>query len=398
MKIAVIKLGSRIAYGGKDTSGGNGEAKSIIRMLDEAGADIHVYTKILKKDKNPSHLTFWNIEDEYEGINSRGYEALVVLNGNVNFFGGAEAPDQILNYWLINNFKGRVYYIYCDPSLQLTQIWGSVAKKEWASSWKQEDIEITRNDIVYVSQPYNLKAVKEIQDKVGIEIEKTVHYPFERFPCLNEQIKINENPSVDLSYGGTMRGNRRIKKMVKFYFGYSDDIKVEMFGKIKEPDLIATRDKHFSSKMRAPEFGPPVNYDEFMTKMNDTLSHVVIGDIWYEGNDMAQRCFESIWSNVITFIDEDMDPQRRVFPSGPCAKFNYVKDHRDVEKRIKALKENPKIRKEILKAQFEAVDFKPKEYCKGFLDILKQDSLGKVGEQSQEDIPVQEKTKVESLF
>ena len=390
MKIAVIKLGSRIAYGGKDTSGGNGEAKSIIKMLDKAGADLHIYTKILKKDKNPDHLTFWDIRDEHKNINDRGYEALIVLNGNVNFFGGAEDEAQILNYSLINNYQGRVYYIYCDPSLQLTQIWPSVSKKPWASNWNQKDIEITREDIIYVSQPYNLAEVKKIQDKIGIKVEKTVHYPFERFPCLNEKIEMNPNPTVDLSYGGTMRGNRRIKKMVQFYFGYSEDVNVEMFGKIKEPDLIATRDKHFSSNMRPPTFGPAVNYDDFMVKMNDTISHVVIGDKWYEGNDMAQRCFESIWSNVVTFIDEDMDPQRRVFPDGPCAKFNYVKNHKDVEKRIKILKERPEIRRQILEAQIETINFKPLEYCKGFLEILKEDSTGKIGEQSADDKPQQE--------
>jgi hypothetical protein len=280
----------------------------------------------------------------------------------------------------------------------LTQIWGSIEKKEWSSNWNQKDIEITREDIVYVSQPYNIKEVAKIQEKAGIKIENTFHYPFERFPCLNEQIPINQKPSVDLSYGGTMRGNRRIKKMVKFYFGYSDDINVEMFGKLKEEDLIATRDKHFSSGMRPPVFGPAVNYDEFMTKMNDTLSHVVIGDTWYEGNDMAQRCFESIWSNVVTFIDEDMDPQRRVFPEGPCAKFNYVKDHKDVEKRIRALKDKPSIRHEILKSQIETINFNPDKYCKDFLEILKTNSLGKIGEQSEKDLPKQEKKKVESLF
>jgi hypothetical protein len=384
MKLAVIKLGSRVAYGGKDTSGGNGEAKSIIKMLHKAGASIDVYTKVLDKDRNPAHLTFYNIESEYENINNRGYEGLIVLNGNVNFFGGAEDRAQILNYWLINRFQGKVFYVYCDPSLSLSQIWNSISKKPWSFNWIESDINITRSDIVYISQPYNIEAVKK---KIGddIAIQEIVHYPMERFPCLNSKVEMKPNPSLDLSYGGTMRGNRRAKKMVKFYFGY-EDLKVEMFGKMDQDVLLKTRDKFFPDLQKAPIFGPPVEYDDFMQKMNDTLCHVVIGDTWYEGNDMPQRCFESIWSNVITFIDVDMDPLKRVFPDGACAKFNYVKDSSEVAKRIKMLKDIPELREKVLKSQIDAINFDAAKYCNDFLKIIKDRSTGAIGQTKEKAV------------
>ena len=50
MKVGVIKLGSRISFNANDTSGGNGEARSIIKMLHGGGADVEIFTKILKKD------------------------------------------------------------------------------------------------------------------------------------------------------------------------------------------------------------------------------------------------------------------------------------------------------------------------------------------------------------
>ena len=43
MKVAVLKLGSRISYNSKDTSGGNGEARSLINMMDNAGIAVQLF-------------------------------------------------------------------------------------------------------------------------------------------------------------------------------------------------------------------------------------------------------------------------------------------------------------------------------------------------------------------
>ena len=373
MKVAVIKLGSRIAYGGRDTSGGNYEAKHIVEMLVKGGIEVTVYTKILSKDIIPNYITIRNIEDTYKELNDMQYDKLIVINGSINFFGGAEAPDQILNYWMINNFKGKVFYIYCDPALNLKQVWGSIEKKEWASNWKKEDIYISRKDICYVSQPYNLEAVKEIITGGDIYIPRVYHYPFEKFPCMDEFIPMKENPTVDISYGGTMRGGKRVKKMVKYYFGHTDDIKVEMFGKM-DPDVLKEASiKQYGSVLREPIYGKSVDAEEYLQKSNDSLSHIVIGDVWYEGKDMPQRCYQSIWTSVITFIDIELDPEKRVFgKSEICSKFNYVSSREEVEKRIKALKEQPEFRKAIIEEQLRAISFDEGEFCKGFIDILEE--------------------------
>jgi len=372
MKVAVIKLGSRIAWGGRDTSGGNTETQYIIKLLDKGGLDIDIYTKTLPKDDNPDKYNFYQIISEYDAINDRGYDALVVLNGNVNFFGGAESPEQILNYWMINNFEGQVYYVMCDPSLQLKQIWGSMERKEWGKKYKQEDIEITRNDIIYISQPYNLPEVQKVIDKTGISIADIIHYPLEKFPCTDPINVTCENPSKDLIYGGTMRGNRRIKKMIKFYYGYPDDIKVEMFGKMNEEDLRKTAIK-LEGGLTEPEFSKALSHHEYIAKSNDTLTHVVIGDEWYEGNDMPQRCYQSIWASVVTLIDVELDPENRVFgTNGFCSKFNYVADREDVIKRIEALKKNPAMREKIIEEQFKAVNFNEEEFCNNFTQILEE--------------------------
>lgn len=399
MKVAVIKLGSRISFNANDTSGGNGEARSIIKMLHEGGAEVHIFTKILKKDNlvpeyhwhdltkilNSSLESrygrlFSGLPSSYTQLQRSGqpfnpsFDALVVLNGNVNFFGGAEDPEQLLNYAAINNFGGPVYYILCDPELTLKQVWPSVEKKEWASNWSDSLLNITRNDITFVSQPHDVEKVLAELGNNEVKPAKIVHYPFEKFPCLNVPLAFNENPKVDLSYGGTMRGGKRIAKMLKFYFDHPSDISVEMFGKIDEEDFL--KHKKYgpqATKLTKPKFTGPVRYDEMLPKMNEAMAHCVIGDPWYEEiNDMAQRCYESIWSSVVTFIDHDLDKLRRVYGADKeLSDFLYVKTREELSEKIQLLKTDVETRREIVQAQFLAVGFDPKKYCESFVNLIK---------------------------
>lgn len=372
MKVAVIKLGSRISWGGKDTSGGNYEAKKIIEMLYKGGASVDIYTKILKKDVLIDDYKFFNIEDEFLKCNKveRSYDALIVLNGNYNCFGGVENPDAILNYYIINNFDGKVFYIYCDPSLTLKQCWGSIKSKEWSKNWSKDDIFISRDDITYIAQPYDLDSVKELIEPNGIEIKNIIHYPTEKFPCLDPVIPINLDYKTHLSYGGTMRGNRRIEKMIKYYFGYSEDINVEMFGKIDIDELRKYMNKVKNIK-REPLITGSVDAIQYLNKSNETLSHVVIGDKWYEGKDIPQRTYQSIYTSVVTFIDKELDPQKRVYSDHKIGNFLYVESQDEVEKKIRDIKNNSNIREHIIKSQFEAINFDSDKYCKDFVSMLK---------------------------
>ena len=221
MKIGVLKLGARISFSSQGTSGGTGEALSIIRMLTGGGGEVVVFTKILNKDENPDSIEFRNIEDEYSNIND--LECLVVINGTVQFYGGAEDRSQLLNYEIINNFEGPVFYILCDPELTFKQVWPSVSKKPWGSAWEESMLNVVRKDIVYIAQPVSVDKVLGTLKTNAIIPSDIVHFPFEQFPCLNEQLPFNPTPIVDLSYGGTMRGGKRIKKMVKFYLGHPED-------------------------------------------------------------------------------------------------------------------------------------------------------------------------------
>ena len=365
MKVAVIKLGARISFNAKDTSGGNGEARSIVKMLKTGGADVHIFTKILAKDNLIEDYSWHNLSDD---IDTSEMDALVILNGAVNFFGGAEDREQLMNYVIINHFKGPVFYTLCDPALTLKQVWPSVEKKDWASNWSESSLLITREDIVFLSQPWDTDKVKAKLGKNEVIPKAIIHFPFEQFPCMNEMLSENPTPLVDLSYGGTMRGGRRAKKMVKFYFDHPVDLAVEMFGKIEEKDF----NPKLIAGLHQPEFTGPVQYNDMLPKMNKSLSHCVIGDPWYETiNDIPQRLYESVYSNVITFVDADMDKIRRVWSRDKeLGDFLYVQTRAELSEKIQLIKTDSTLRTQVLESQIKAVNFDAQSYCGGFVKLL----------------------------
>lgn len=367
MKVAVIKLGSRISVSSNDSSGGTGETLSIIKLLTSAGVEVDAYTKILSKDKTPDNFKVFDLIENLDNINNLGYDALLILNGNVNYFGGVDDPYQTLNYKVINTFKGKVFYIHCDGNLYLKQIWPSISKKVWLSNYKQEDIEIKRNDIIYVTQSKNTAAVLEKANKCDISIKEAIYFPFQMFPLVNDPIIIdfNNNPDYDLLYGGTFRNGRREEDMIEFYFGY-DNYKVGMFGKIEESNF--TKNK---KNLKAPIFEKSVDYKDFKNKMNMSLATVIIGDkIYKKQNSLAQRIYECVLSSVVVLIDSSYDYDKITFKNKELKEFCYVRNRLDVEDRLNKLKDID-FRKRIVDLQLEDTKINILEYCNSFVDILK---------------------------
>lgn len=361
MKLAVIKLGARIASGG--TSGGSGEALSILKILSQ-DHDVHAYTKILSKDEPIPNVTMHQIVEEYSEVTA---EALVVINGSVNYFGGVDSPDQTLNYHIINNFNGPVYYFLCDPSLPLRQVWPSIQKKEWASNYEQSNIEITRNDIIYISQPKDTdKILKDMQKHVPFA--ECRHFPFEKFPMLEEPLEFKslKDREYDLLYGGTFRSGRRQDDMIKYYFDY--DSGVTMFGKIKAKDFSEKK----VGNLKHPDYEGAVNYQDFNEKMSTAIGTVIIGDNYYkETNDLAQRIYESILSGVVTFIDADYDREKRVYTDPKLRDLLYVKNRDEVKERLDIIKQMSETEfLELLNTQYEDVKLDVQGYCSSLTKLL----------------------------
>ena len=367
MKIAVIKLGARI-HDNEGVGNSTNEVLSTIKMLTKGGVTVDVYTKVLKKDRLSDLFISYNIEDEYGNINSRDYDALMVLNGNVNFFGGAEDKSQILNYTLINSFKGKVVYMLYDPLLLLKQLWPAIHNKEWASNWNEKDIVITRNDIKYITQCKNLDPLYD-KGLTGMGIAK--YFPLEKFPLLtSEEYVIDfDNVEWDLRYAGTWRGGRRQRSLIEFFFGLPEDISVQLFGNLKIDQFSEKK----VSDLRLPEFGSSVTHEEAEARLKKALSTVVIGDEFYiKTNDVAQRSYESIILGNITFMDSRYDYEKRIFSDPELKKFLYVDDRIQLADRIYQLKKDTKFASDLALAQKKDVAIDLDEYCNDFVRCIKE--------------------------
>ena len=132
MKVAVLKLGGRIANAEHGIT--SFEAVSVAKMLSMGGFEVDCFTKISERDKPIPELNIKEITEHHEEA-TKNYDALVVLNGNINFYGGAETPEQLLNLKIINNFDGPVLYMFIDTLLPLVNIWKSVEKKPRYLLW-----------------------------------------------------------------------------------------------------------------------------------------------------------------------------------------------------------------------------------------------------------------------
>jgi hypothetical protein len=375
MKIGVIKLGARIIWD-KTTSVTSGEAVSICEALTHGGAEVHVFTKILAKDTLDESIKWHDILTDRD---TTGLDALIVINGNVNFFGGAEDRAGILNYTVMNNFNGPVIYVLCDPELPLLQIWENVSKKQvdpkyaWENTYEERDINITK-PIHVLCQPFNVADTKArwIKKKAA-PLGTMFHFPMDRFPLLNPQLAPVMEPTVDLMYGGTARGGRRIPALHKWYWDLPEDISVEVFGKIDTDDF--TKHPKVGPSLNldgAPKFTGMVKYSEVLPKMNSALAHLVIGDPSYETQDLIpQRVAECIRAGNVVFVDANIDKSRRIYPKGTMAHdFLYVSTKEDLIERLRAVKSDPHIREQILMEQLAAIGFDADVFCKSLVDKI----------------------------
>jgi hypothetical protein len=379
MKIGVIKLGARITWD-REASVTSGEAISICEALTKGGAEVHVFTKILSKDTLDESIKWHNILDDRD---TSALDAVMVINGNVNFFGGAEDRAQILNYEIMNNFSGPVIYVMCDPELPLLQIWENVSKKQddpkyqWENKYDEKDVLVTK-PIHVLCQPFNVVAMKEVwtKKKGTVPLGTMFHFPMERFPLLNEWLEPASEPAVDLLYGGTARGGRRIPNLFKWYWNLPEDISVEIFGKIADEDFTAhpklKSDFEARKLHRPPAFTGMVKYCDVLPKMNNSLAHLVTGDPSYETLDLIpQRVAECIAAGNVVFVDANIDKSRRIYPKGTSAHdFLYVANQEELIERLRAIKEDPVMRLQIIDEQRTATSFNADKFCASLVNAV----------------------------
>ena len=170
MKINVMKIGATInANNGSILTD---EINVVTKMLSDCGHDVHYHTTRTRNMIPLPHATFHDLAEVTDHSFSE-YDALLVFNGNANFYGGQEARGDLMAYKFINKSKCPVFYFLTDWLLPLQQLWPNVEKKQiqykWDNQYTRDEIEVVREDIIMISQIYNMETLQEkYLDKRGI--------------------------------------------------------------------------------------------------------------------------------------------------------------------------------------------------------------------------------------
>lgn len=331
--------------------------------MSAANFDIHSICELLKKDFDitiitqntrntiiPEDFNFVDI-NEYAIKHDDELDALLMFNGNVNAFGGVEPKDQIEAFRIINAFPKRVFYVNTDGNLLLKQVWPLVESKGW--DWQENQVNIVRKDIVYLTQARNLEKldleIRKQRHAVPIQRENLVHFPIERAILASaKDVCLNENRPVDLMYGGSIRGGKRKKEVEKFYL-HGDDLNVEVFGAIT-PKMVSLNAK----------FSGRVPFDQVIKKMSMAKATCIIGDPFYKNNFHTLRIYESILAGCVTFIDKSFDPYMTIFKNERLRKFLYVSNGAELRKKIELLDND--MMASIRQYQINDIEFSRDEY------------------------------------
>lgn len=178
--------------------------------------------------------------------------------------------------------------------------------------------------------------------------------------------------SVDLIYGGTFRGGKREKDLIKYYFGYPEDIKVELFGNMQ---LDQFKSKNIAD-LNPPMFSKKLPYKEYIEKTATGLSSVIIADPLYKTSNMrTTRFFECIRVGNIIFIDKEYYSGTEFFFNGNklLEDMCVVDNRNDIADKIRYFKNNTKARNKFVEIQRSAINFITEDYYyKKLLSILEE--------------------------
>lgn len=401
-RVLVAKFGGsngRICFGkvskdgtvkrSRDITSGCTEAKTVIDILERSGKfEIGVLTKILDKDWLPDKYEFYSTlelghEDMDKFFAEKKFDCMLVINGSINCFGGAEdamVPDLCI-YRMMHYFPGKIFYCQCDLALNLMlDVYDYISSKPWSSKYKREEYDISKKDITMITQANDLDAhLKEVNKPKMYQFKRKQlkHFSFEKYPVIMPfaHVDVNPSPAYDLGYGGTLRGGRRIKKIVKYYFGYPASVSVHLYGKLDDPKLLEAAKKAHGDSVVMPDMGTICNFEDNGKVLNQALATVVIGDELFERTQtVQQRAWQAMCANVIALIDIDLDRDKKLFGTDDFMKrFMYVSSRDDVMKRLDGIKQRPEIRDIVLKRQQDMLKFNAESWANELASALTGD-------------------------
>lgn len=328
-KIGIIKIG-RNAIEDSNTLA-NSEVFSIKKLLDDAGFETKVFTQFIK---TLAPKKFY-IELKEGVANDVGdFDALVIINGSVGFFGGVDGFNDFTKFEIMANFEKPIFYINTDPSLLFSYAHNAmVGRSKTKEIYKKYDglISVNKQNIVYITQCKDTDKIKALEPEVR-EVEFSNILDKQPLYTMTAD-KFNRNYKYDFIYAGAFRGGRRRDDMVKYYFHE----KCRLIG-LKYEDF--DRNKNNKELLKnAPSFERTIRFTNLKKFVREGAATVSIGDLQgHVAMDCnAFRTYETILYGLITFVDSKYDRNRRLFKDANLNDYMYVNSYEEALSKLNSL-------------------------------------------------------------
>lgn len=304
---------------------------------------VHFVSKKTRKEHDCEHYI------DIESLRSLNfYDSIIIHNYNANIFGGMINDLTVRYIKLLSEFKGKVFYYITDPKMPYFNVAEYLLKRFKTLKWAKLSLELEDLEL-YASK------TKEVESQLealftGYNYTPIYNYDFKAvhtvdvFSLLYDKQKIAKSKSMfsnltmeyDIVYYGDNRGTYRNNKLK--YFLNSSSINSLLIG-LELPIKGAT----FMDKKAQTELKSIIS--------NSCLSSLIIGDAEHENAFVTFRFYESLYFDVVCFIDIAYDSNKLLFNHQVLKDFNYIYSSDDLKDKINRLREDNDFRLNILALQ-----------------------------------------------
>lgn len=289
------------------------------------------------------------------------YNAILIMNSNANFFGGAKNEGILQIYQFLAKVRCPIFYLFNDTNLMFSQLWGQIKNRDW-NTLTEADVKITAPFYI-ISQFRNLENLLRKKISPQIDIAEVREIDFGTWILKDYKNKFVKNiGEYDFIYGGAFRGGKREAKFKDFFFNRS--VKTAVYGSMK-----AKQFKTLQSTDKEPIWLGRVNCTDVIDTNAKGFSTVIVGEKYYNNNIDTLRLYETALAGCIIFVDNDFDNQHIIFDTD----FNYVSSGAEIDEKIKQLKNDSALYNSIMAAQLRFLERKAKiDYVNEILSFINE--------------------------
>jgi hypothetical protein len=297
MKAVIMKVGSTITLN-KD------ELKTVAKY------EAYYIAEMLKEYFD--FVTF--IDKNISTYREQDYDAVFILGGVVNVFGGVYRPEYFLAHHIINQTKNiPVFYIFEDIKLPLAHVHRYIDRFE---QLKDLPVDIRDNkNIILLSQGRDLKKAKDRHK--DISFKDIIHFNTAQWPLFMDY---DDDLSKETNFAlGVI--NQRNKEYSNTISELLKNLKhpYELYGnKLRRYDL-----KHLDIKERIP-------FNKYIERIKKAYTTLVVMHPWYYDNMPTSRIYEAIQMNTIPLIYYKCDTNHSILDDP----YFYIETEQELQNKI----------------------------------------------------------------